>query len=81
MFSPEQLLMLGKIRQEGLLEEAQGNRTSGVTRTTSPRLQERFFVRTGDFLISAGLRLRERYEPAVRPDSKVYQPGCQKASV
>jgi hypothetical protein len=37
---------------------------SRILKAKSPRLGKRLFVRIGDILISAGLKLHQRYQPA-----------------
>ena len=75
MFNP-MMLSIAKERQKELLEEAKKYRMLKAARAARPRLQERLCVRVGDFLISAGLRLKERYKPEMRPDLEAYQSGC-----
>ena len=69
-------LSMSKAYQNILLEEAKTNGILKTSRTMRPRLQERLFMRVGDLLISAGLRLQGRFELATLPCSKVYQSGC-----
>ena len=76
MFNPTMLLMISKVHQNSLLEEAKKNQMLKATRSAKPRLQERLCVRIGDFLISAGLRLKQRYKPAMCPGPEAYQSGC-----
>lgn len=81
MFNLTVLSMIAKEHQNNMLEEVKKNQMLKATRPAEPRLQERLCVRIGDFLISAGLRLKERYTPAICPGPEAYQSGCYKASV
>ena len=67
MLDPTMLAMLAKEYQNRMLEEAKRYRMLKATRAARPRLQQRLLMRFGDFLISAGLRLKERYKPAMCP--------------
>lgn len=75
------LAMIAKVHQNDMLEEAKKYRMLKATRAARPRFQERLLVLAGDFLISAGLRLKERYKPAMCSELEAYQSGCWKASV
>ena len=76
MLNPTVLARMVKEHQDSMLEEAKKNRILKAARAARPRLQERLFVRVGDFLISAGLRLKEQYEPEMCSCPEAYQSGC-----
>ena len=77
MLDPMRLaIIIVKEHQNNMLEEAKKYRMLKAARAASPRLQERLFVRVGDFLISAGLRLKERYKPEMCPELEAYQSSC-----
>ena len=76
MFHLTTLAMIAKEHQHNMLEEAKKYRVLKDARAARPRLQEYLFVRVGDFLISTGLRLKERYEPVVCPGPEAYRSGC-----
>ncbi len=76
MFHPTILSMLVKEHQDSLLEEVRKTRAPRAARTARPRLRERLFVRVGDALISAGLRLQARYKPAMYPYTEAYHSDC-----
>ena len=72
-------LLMAKAHQNRLLKEAKEAKEIGMlkaARTARPRLQERLFVRLGNFLISAGMRLQERCQPVMYPGPETHQPGC-----
>ena len=70
------LAVIAKERQKDMLEETKRYRMLKAFRAGRPRLQERLSVRVGDFLISAGLRLKERYQPEMCPELEAYRSGC-----
>jgi hypothetical protein len=76
MFHPTLMPMLVKERQDNLLKEVKKSRGLKSARTARPGLQERLFTRVGDCLISAGLRLQARYQPATYPGTKACQSDC-----
>ena len=76
MFNLTVLSEVVKEHQRNQLEEAKKIKMLKAIRATSPSLRERLFVRAGDLLIAAGLKLRGQYEPAMRPTPKAYQSGC-----
>lgn len=74
MFDPTTLAMIiVKEHQKNMLEETKKYRMLKAARATRPRFQERLFMRVGDFLIYAGLRLKERYKPAMCSGPGAYQ--------
>ena len=75
MFNPMTPSLI-KAYQDRLLEEAKKGRIPKATRTAKPQLQERLLARVGDLLISAGLRLQERYKPAMCPRPEASQSSC-----
>jgi hypothetical protein len=70
------LAIIAKEHQKDMLEEVKKCRMLKALRAKRPRLQERLLVRVGDFLISAGLRLKERYQSEMCPELEAYQSGC-----
>ena len=76
MFHLVMLAAIAKEHQHNMLEEAKKYRMLKAARAARPRLQEYFFVRIGDFLISVGLRLKGRYEPAMCSGPEAYRSGC-----
>jgi hypothetical protein len=76
MFNLKVLSMIAKEHQNNMLEEVKKNQMLKAIRPAKPRLQERLCVRIGDFLISAGLRLKKRYKPEIYPDLEAYKSGC-----
>jgi hypothetical protein len=75
------LAWIAKEHRDNMLEEVKKDRMVRAIRVRRPGFRERLFVRVGDFLISAGLRLKERYKPEMRPELEAYRSGCYKASV
>lgn len=67
--------------QESLLAEVTRDKyTMKVIRRTKPRLQGRMFLRLSDLMVSLGLKLRERYEPAMACGPEVRSSATGKAS-
>lgn len=81
MFDLTTLAMIVKEHQNNMLKEAKKERMLRAIRAKRPQLRERLSARVGDFLISAGLRLKERYEPDRCSELEAYQSSCYKASV
>ena len=67
--------------QEMLLRDAQGPNWGHVARVRSPRPWERILASVGEFMILAGSRLQERYEPTLPCGPEVCPPAAGKASV
>ncbi len=67
MFDPTMQLMLAKARRNNLSKEVKKIRASQAARAATPRFSERFLLRIGDFLISTGSKLHERYGAAAYP--------------
>jgi hypothetical protein len=67
---------VAELHQDELLEEAEKNSVLGTTGTASPRLRARLVRRAGDFMVSTGTRLQERYEPTMGPAPKAYRSDC-----
>jgi len=53
-----------EVQQNELLEKTKEERKFKIAKTTSPLPWDRFFVRVGDVLITAGLGLHRRYQAA-----------------
>jgi hypothetical protein len=62
--------------QEALLEEAGVNRPLRNARLVRPRLRDRLCLRAGEWLISAGVWLRTRVQPAVPSSPDAYRPAA-----
>ena len=72
--------MSARAYQEMLLAEAKKVHSPNAAGRVDPQL-ERLLVHVGDVLISAGLRLRERYEPAICNAPETYRSAAGPASV
>jgi hypothetical protein len=67
--------------QEFLLDEAKNNPLPVSTVPVGSRFRDRVGKRLGNLLISIGLKLRERYEPATYPAPETYPSTAGKASI
>jgi hypothetical protein len=65
---------VAKHHQDQLLKEAERNRIVKPARRVRPQRWQRLFLRLGDLLITIGLSLHRRFQPAVYPDPELYQP-------
>jgi len=72
---------MARAYQEALLEDARQDRWTRVAKARRPWIWERWALRLGDRLIYAGLRLRERYTPAMCSAPDVCQPVAPNPSV
>jgi hypothetical protein len=61
-----------KIHQEHLLKEANKYRGLDFSLMTNRGYRKHLLARLGDFLILAGQKLHQRYEPAMHPNPKPY---------
>ncbi len=68
-------LQVAKILQDNLLKEARKGQGIENSRPVTHRLKDHLFVRLGDLLITAGLKLHRRYKPAVCSDLQPSQTG------
>ncbi len=70
---PQQILQ----EKKQILLEIQAARYSKKIRANRPGLQARFLIKIGDFMISSGLKLKNRYqavcEPAYLPKLKIQE--------
>ena len=64
---------VAKHHQNQLLKEVERNRIK-TARKTSPQRWQRLFLRVGDLLITVGLSLHRRFQPAGYPDPELCQP-------
>ncbi len=62
--------------QNELLEKTKEERIHKIARTASTPAWDRFLVRVGDVLISAGLRLHRRYQATTYPDPEILRSHC-----
>jgi hypothetical protein len=67
--------------QESLAKEAERERIGKVLVSAKPTFQKRALLRMGNLLILWGLKLRERYEPAICCCPEPYSSLTGKASV
>ena len=67
---------LAELHQEALLEEAEANRLAARGWANKPRLEERFLIGLGAWLISIGLRLQARYRSEIHPAAESCSPAC-----
>ena len=79
MYTPISSLM-ARAYQDALLEDADQVHEVQAVKATKPRLQHRILARTGEFLISIGLRLYRRYKPMLYPGPETYPSSAGKAS-
>jgi hypothetical protein len=73
MLDPKALSVVVKERQKNIFQQVQRARGPRTVQPANPRLLERLFLRIGDLLISAGLRLHKRYRPATCSGYKAYR--------
>ena len=62
---------MNRMYREELLREAQIARLISASRAKRPTLRDRFLLRSGEFLIQFGQKLKARYEPRI-----TLQPSC-----
>jgi hypothetical protein len=73
--------LLAEAHQDMLLQEADNHRAARFGKLGNPRFRERILAQAGDFLIFAGLWLRERYTTPVCTAAEVCPPAARKVRI
>jgi hypothetical protein len=71
---PSYVMAIYKMRQEEILKEVEHRRMLRLIHSTKQSFVERIMVAVGEFMVSTGKKLRERYTPATAR-------GCEPCSI